>query len=227
MRKFWHEMRRLMSSLLISRDLLLENSQKGGSSEERYERKESVSIKVRAERCSDQPGFTERIESNPSQCYSNSRVSSRRFSSTHVMSVRNVQPFDLSRMHSSAVIPAWGLGRPGINLFSVNGDIHRVFGANLLNLIPADSDFAKWVGNCDAFIKESDLWTDKCEVKKKADKQRPTQGCDEAFGSLHKETLRGQTRSEKIDGTGEEVATSRTVTLRIRHTSSLSRKVVR
>jgi hypothetical protein len=39
--------------------------------------------------------------------------------------------------------------------------------------------------------------------------------------------LRGDTGTEKIDESGKKVTTSRTVDLRISHTNSLSRKVVR
>jgi hypothetical protein len=39
--------------------------------------------------------------------------------------------------------------------------------------------------------------------------------------------LANKSGAENVDGTGKEVATSRTVHLRITHTSSLSRKVLR
>ena len=93
--------------------------------------------------------------------------------------------------------------------------------------MPANRSFAKRVGDCDAFIKDAHLGTDKAEMKEVADQQRPTQGCDEAINSLDQETLRGDTGTEKIDANGEEVTTSCSVDLRISHVDSLSRKVVR
>jgi len=220
-------MQRQMSNVLITRDLLSEKSQNNGGSEKRYESKESVSIKVRTVRSTNGVILSEGIEANSSKSYSYSRVATRRFTSAHIVNVGDVQPFDFSGMDSSAVISAWSLSRPRVDLFATDSDIHREFGADFLNLIPTDGDLAKWISDCDAFIKDGHLGADKSQVEEVAEEQRPTQGCDKASQGFHEETLCAQASREKIDGTGEEVTTSRAVDLRISHTSSLSRKVMR
>ena len=220
-------MRRLMSNLLIDSDLLSENGQQNRSGEKNYENNESGYVKVRTVRSANSLTLSKSIVTNSRKSNSYSRVAARRFTSAHAVGIRNLQSSDLSGMNSSAVIPAWGLSRPGVDFFTTDADIHREFNADLLNLIPTDRSFAKRVGDCDAFIKDGHLGADKAEMKEIADQQRPTKSCVKAIESLEKETLRGNTGSKKIDEGSEEVATSSSVDLRISHANSLSRKVVR
>ena len=216
-----------MTNLLIARDLLSENGQQNRSGEKNYENNESGYVKVRTVRSANSLTLSKSIVTNSRKSNSYSRVAARRFTSAHAVGIRNLQSSDLSGMNSSAVIPAWGLSRPGVDFFTTDADIHREFNADLLNLIPTDRSFAKRVGDCDAFIKDGHLGADKAEMKEIADQQRPTKSCVKAIESLEKETLRGNTGSKKIDEGSEEVATSSSVDLRISHANSLSRKVVR
>jgi len=220
-------MRRLMSNLLNTGDLLLEKGKQNRCSEKCYESKESVSIKFRTVSSADSLALSESAKSNSRKSYSYTRVATRRFSSTHVVSVGDLQSSDLSGVNSSAVIPARSLSRPSINFLTTYGDIHREFGTDLLNLIPTDRDLAKWISDCDSLIKDGHLGANKAKVKEVADQQAPTKGCDEAINSLQVETLRGETSSKKIDRNGEEVTASCSVDLRISHANSLSRKVSR
>jgi len=220
-------MRQLMSNLLVSYKLLSEKGKQNRSSDKCYESHESVSIKFRTVSSADSLALSEGAKSNSRKGYSYTRVTTRRFSSAHIISVGDLQPSDLSGVNSSAVISTRGLSRPRINFLTADSDIHREFGADFLNLIPTDRDLAKWISDCDSFIKDGHLGANKAEVKEVADQQRPTQGCNKAVDGFNKETLRGEASGEKIDRNGEEVTTSCTVDLRITHTNSLSRKVVR
>ena len=220
-------MRRLMSNLLISRDLLLEKGKQNRNGGKCYESNESVSIKFGNVSSTDTLTLNESLKSNSRKSYRNARVATRRFASAHTVGIWNLQSSDLSGVNSPAVISAWGLSRPRVDFFATNGDIHREFNADLLNLIPTDGSFAKRVGDCDAFIKDGHLGADKAEMKEIADQQAPTKSCVKAFDTLNKETLRGDTGTEKIDESGKKVATTRAVDLRISHANILSRKVVR
>jgi hypothetical protein len=216
-----------MSNLLISRDLLLEKGKQNRKREKRNESNESVSIKFGNVSSTDSLTLSEGIKSNSRKSHSNARVAARRFASAHAVGIWDLKSSDLSGMNSSAVISAWGLSRPRIDFLATNGDIHREFNVNLLNLIPTNCSFAKRVSDCDAFIKDAHLGADKAEMEEIADQQRPTQGCAKAVYGLNKETLRGDTGTEKIDACGEEVTTSSSVDLQISHANILSRKVVR
>jgi len=216
-----------MSNLLISRDLLLEKGKQNRNGGKCYESNESVSIKFGNVRSTDTLTLNESLKSNSRKSYRNARVATRRFASAHTVGIWNLQSSDLSGVNSPAVISAWGLSRPRVDFFATNGDIHREFNADLLNLIPTDGSFAKRVGDCDAFIKDGHLGADKAEMKEIADQQAPTKSCVKAFDTLNKETLRGDTGTEKIDESGKKVATTRAVDLRISHANILSRKVVR
>jgi hypothetical protein len=216
-----------MSNLLISRDLLLEEGKQDRSREKSYENNESVSIKFGNVSSANSLTLSEGIKSNSRKSDSYSRMATRRFASSHTVGIWDLKSSDLSGVKSSAVISAWGLSRPRVDFLATNRDIHREFNVDLLNLMPANREFAEWVSNGDALIKDGHLRSYKGEVKEIADQQRPTQGCDEAINSLDQETLRGDTGTEKIDANGEEVTTSCSVDLRISHVNSLSRKVVR
>ena len=216
-----------MSNLLITRDLLSEKGNQNRHGGKCYESNESFSIKFGTVSSTDYLTLSEGIKSNSRKSNSYARVAARRFASAHAVGIWNLQSSDLSGVNSPAVISAWGLGGPRVDFLATDGDIHRVFNADLLNLIPTDGSFAKRVGDCDAFIKDGHLGADKAEMKEIADQQAPTKSCVKAFDTLNKETLRGDTSTEKIDESGKKVTTSRAVDLRISHTNSLSRKVVR
>ena len=216
-----------MSNLLITRDLLSEKGKQNRNGGKCYESNEPFSIKFGNVSSTDTLILSEGIKSNSRKSNSYARVAARRFASAHTVGIWNLQSSDLSGMNSPAVISAWGLGGPRVDFFATDGDIHRVFNADLLNLIPTDGSFAKRVSYCDAFIKDGHLGADKAEMKEIADQQAPTKSCVKAFDTLNKETLRGDTGTEKIDESGKKVTTSRSVDLRISHANSLSRKVVR
>jgi len=220
-------MRQPMSSLLLEHELLSENGKQNRSYEQGYQSTESVSIKVRTVSSSSDLLTREGFETNSRKSYSYSRVTTRRFTSAHVVSVGNLQSPELAGVNISTVISAGSLRRPSVNFLAADHHIHGKFGTDLLNLIPTDRDLAKRISDCDSFIEDSHLWADKSNVKEIANQQRPTQGCDKAIDGFHVETLRSETSSKKVNGKGEEVTTSSAVNLRISHANSLSRKVVR
>lgn len=167
------------------------------------------------------------IEADSSKGQSLSRVSARRFTRSHIVQVRDLQATDFSAMDSSAVISAWGLSRPSVNLLSTYLDIHRVLSADIADLSPTNGDLFQGIGNSDSFIEEGDLGTDKTQVKKVSNEQAPRDCGDNSLGVFGVETLASDSSAENVDSSGKEVTTSRTVHLRITHTSSLSRKVLR
>ena len=207
---------------------VLEDAQRAGDYRESNQGRKTVSIKfssvtTRTSRATGVKSF----ETNSSKSKSLSRVSTRRFTGSHVVEIGDLQSTNFTGMDSSAVISAWGLSRPSVNLLASYLDIHRVSSANIFDFTPADSDLFQGVGNCDSFIEEGDLGANEAQVKSVTNQQAPRDcGCD-SFDSFSEETLANKSGAENVDGTGKEVTTSRTVHLRITHTSSLSRKVLR
>lgn len=207
---------------------LLEDTQRAGDHKESNQSGKTVSIKfssviTRTSRAAAVKG----IEANSSKRQSLSRVSTRRFTGSHVVEIGNLQSTYLTGMDSSAVISAWGLSRPSVDLLATYLDIHRVSSANIVDLAPTDSDLFQGIGNCDSFIKEGDLGANKAQVKSVSDQQAPRDSDCNSLGVFGVETLAGNSGTENVDSSGKEVTTSRTVHLRITHTSSLSRKVLR
>ena len=211
--------------------VLLEDTQCAGDYTESNQSSKTVTIKFSSVITRTAVGtagaVVKGIEADSSKSESLSRVRTRRFTGSHVVEIGDLQSTNFAGMDSSAVISAWGLSRPGVNLLATYLDIHRVSSANVVDIAPTDSDLFQGVGNCDSFIKEGDLGTNKAQVKSVSNEQAPRdRGCN-SFGSFGEETLAGNSGAENVDSTGKEVTTSRTVHLRITHTSSLSRKVLR
>ena len=207
---------------------LLENAHCASEGEERNQSDKTVSIKFRTiiTRTTVSSG-TKSFESNTSKSDANTRVSSRRFTRTHVVGVGNLHAANFTGMDSSSVISAWGLSRPGVDLLATYLDIHRISSANVLDLIPADCDLSQRIGNHDSFIEVSHLGTDKAQVKEECDQKSPARCDHDTFEVFAKETLTNDAKADEVDGTRKEVTTSRTVHLNITHASSLSRKVMR
>ena len=207
---------------------VLEDTQRAGDHKESNQSGKTVSIKfssviTRTSRAAAVKG----IEANSSKGKSLSRVSTRRFTGSHVLQIGDLQSANFTGMDSSAVISAWGLSRPSVDLLATYLDIHRVSSANIFDFTPADSDLFQGICNCDSFIKEGDLGANKAQVKSVSDQQAPRDSDCNSLGVFGVETLAGNSGTENVDSSGKEVTTSRTVHLRITHTSSLSRKVLR
>lgn len=166
------------------------------------------------------------LETNASKRQSLSRLSTRRFTRSHVVEIGNIQSANFTGMNGSAVIPAWGLRRPSVDLLATYLNVHRVSSANIVDITPTDRYLFQGVSYCDALIEECDLGANKTQVKSVRDQQAPRGcGCD-TLGSFGVETLANNPSTENVNSSGKEVTTSRTVHLRIIHTSSLSRKVL-
>ena len=207
---------------------VLEDTQRAGDHKESNQSGKTVSIKFSSvvTRTSS-AAAVKSVEANSSKGKSLSRVSTRRFTGSHVLQIGDLQSANFTGMDSSAVISAWGLSRPSVDLLASYLDIHRVSSANIFDFTPADSDLFQGICNCDSFIKEGDLGANKAQVKSVSDQQAPRDSDCNSLGVFGVETLAGNSGTENVDSSGKEVTTSRTVHLRITHTSSLSRKVLR
>ena len=211
--------------------VVLEDTQRASDYKESNQNSKTVSIKFISVITRTSVGTTgavvKGIEANSSKSESLSRVSTRRFTGSHVVKIRDLQSTNLTGMDSSAVISAWGLSRPRVDLLSTYLDIHRVSSANVVDFTPTNSDLFQGVGNCDSFIEEGDLGANKAQVESVRDQEGPRDRDRNSSGSFGIETLTNNSGTENVDSTGKEVTTPRTVHLRIFHTSSLSRKVLR
>ena len=207
---------------------VLKDTQRAGDHKEGNQSGKTVSIKFSSviTRTSSAAGVKS-FQADASKSESLSRVSTRRFTGSHVVEIGDLQPSNFTGMDSSAVISAWGLSRPSVNLLATYLDIHRVSSANIFDFTPTDSDLFQGISDCDSFIKEGDLGTNETQVSSVGNEEAPSdRGCN-SLSTFGVETLAGNSSTENVDSSGKEVTTSRTVHLRITHTSSLSRKVLR
>lgn len=209
-------------------NVLLEDTQRAGDHKESNQSSKTVTVKfssvvTRTSSAAAMKG----IVANSSKRESLSRVRTRRFTGSHVVEIGDLQSTNFAGMDSSAVISAWGLSRPSVDLLASYLDIHRVSSANIFDFTPADSDLFQGISDCDSFIKEGDLGANETQVSSVGNEEAPSdRGCN-SLSTFGVETLAGNSGAENVDRSGKEVTTSRTVHLRITHTSSLSRKVLR
>lgn len=209
-------------------NVLLEDTQRAGDHKESNQSRQTVSIKVRTVRTRTSVSAAAKgVESNARQSKSLTRVSTWGFTGSHVVSIGDLKSADFTGMDSSGVISAWGLSRPGVDLLATYLDIHRVSSANVFDLIPADSDLAERIGNSDSLIEEGHLGANESQMKNVGNHQGPCDRNRNSAGAFTKKALANNSGAENVDSTSKEVTTSRTVSLRITHTSSLSRKVLR
>ena len=190
--------------------------------------REAATVKIRSRVTSTR--ITARQESlmtDSTEGNGNARVGTGRFASSHVERIWNFKSSEFGGMDASSVISAGSLSSPRVDLLSLYLDIHRVASVNLLNPIPSDSDLFQGICNRDSFIKEGHLGADKGQMEGVADQSAPRARRQSATSALGKETLSHKSGAENVDSASKEVTTSRTVHLRITHTSSLSRKVLR
>jgi len=207
---------------------VLEDTQRAGDYKESNQSGQTVTVKFSSVVTRTFSGTAVKsFQANSSKSESLSRVSTRRFTGSHVMKVGDLQSADLTGMDSSAVISAWGLSRPGVDLLASYLDIHRVSSANIFDFTPTDSDLFQGIGDCDSFIEEGDLGANKTQMKSIGNQRAPRDGGSNPFGGFSEETLANKSGAENVDCTSKEVTASRTVHFRITHTSSLSRKVLR
>ena len=207
---------------------VLENTQRTGDNKESNKGGKTVSIKFNSvvTRTST-AAAVKGVEANSSKRQSLSRVSTRRFTGSHVLQIGDLQSANFTGMDSSAVISAWSLSRPSVDLLASYLDIHRVSSANIFDFTPTNSDLFQGISDCDSFIKECDLGAHEAQVRSVGNEEAPSdRGCN-SLSTFGVETLAGNSSTENVDSSGKEVTTSRTVHLRITHTSSLSRKVLR
>jgi len=207
---------------------VLEDAQRAGDHKESNQSGKTVLIKFSSVVTRTSSGTALKgVVANSSKRQSLSRVSTRRFTGSHVLQIGDFQSANLTGMDSSAVISAWGLSRPSVNLLATYLDIHRVSSANIFDFAPTNGDLFQGISDCDSFIKEGDLGANETQVSSVGNEEAPSdRGCN-SFGAFGVETLAGNSSTENVDSSGKEVTTSRTVHLRITHTSSLSRKVLR
>jgi len=208
--------------------VVLEDTQRAGDCKESNQSGKTVSINFSSVTTYTSVGAALKgIEANSSKSESLSRVRTRGFTGSHVVEIGDLQSTNFTGVDSPAVISAWGLSRPRVDLLATYLDIHRVSSANVFDLAPTNSDLFQGVGNCDSFIEEGDLGANKAQVKSVSDQEGPRDRDRNTSGIFGVETLTNNSGTENVDRSGKEVTTSRTVHLSITHTSSLSRKVLR
>jgi hypothetical protein len=208
-------------------NLDLHEGDKTCSDTQNRESHRSTSVKVRTRLATNHIVADESLVPNSGDGDSNARMSTGRFTGSYVERVWQVQSSQFAGMDVSSVVPARSLRSPGVDLLSIYLDIHGVSSANFLDSIPADRDLSQRISDGNSLIEEGHLGANESQMKDIRDQKSPADRCCNTSITLAEETLRTDARAEDVDGTGEEVTTSRTVYLRITHTSSLSRKVMR
>jgi len=204
----------------------LDDSQSAGQDCNRGERQNAATINYRRTfTVTSSSTLLELFMSQPGKLNSHTRISTRRFTRTHIKSIGNLESADFGGMDSSAVISAGSLGSPRMNSFAADQDIHGVSSADLLHLIPTNGDLLEGICNHNSFIKVGNFGANKNQMENVGDQECPTCGGQNIVDSASKESDHNHASAENVNRAGHKVTTSRSKYVRVTHEISLSRKV--
>ena len=158
----------------------------------------------------------------------NTRVRSRALTSLNAASSLNVQASQLTLMNRSAVIPAWGRGRKGVDFFDSNTfatclNRHGVASVDLFDILPTNQVMGEGIYDFNSFIKENNLRMNKNLVADRTNQSSPDTGNDQSKVKSIINDLQIEHRGhDPKSHASKNVATFRAKNLRIIHQSIFS-----
>jgi hypothetical protein len=111
-----------------------------------------------------------------------------------------------------------------MNNLSGNSNTHSVFSVDTFNEIPTNSDFAKWIGYTNAFVKELELWAMHNNINQNGQANTPTQCAQgtEEVGEIN--TLDNHPSDNEISNSCTDQTAAGSKNFKIAHKAILSYK---
>ena len=167
------------------------------------------------------------IETSSRQESRYSRMSSRRFSRSHVMKIRNIHSFEFIRMNGSGVISSRSGCGPSIDFLRTDQEIHGVPRFNRVNIAPTNREFSKWVSDNNSLVEQSYFWSQKQQESDITEKKIYNQGCHFGFEITFVEKRNSNSEAKDKNANTVNEITSRTKNFYISHDQIFSWKVER
>ena len=106
-------------------------------------------------------GISKFFMSSASQVSGNARMSSRRFSRSHVMKIRNVHSFEFIRVNGSGVVAPWSWSRPSVDFLRSHQEVHGVPGFDRIDVAPSNGEFMERVCDDYSLVEQGDFRSEK------------------------------------------------------------------
>ena len=164
------------------------------------------------------------IESQGRQVRRSTTVSSRIISRSHVPTSTDIRTLNVTGVDLSGVMSARSGSSPSINNLSANSDTHGVFSIDAFNEFPTNGDFANWISNTDAFVKELELWTLQNSVNKCGQADTPTQCVQSTQDIREINTLKNHSSDDEISNSCTDQTAAGSKNLKVAHKTILSYK---
>lgn len=127
------------------------------------------------------------------------------------------QALNFRWVNGSGSISTWSWRRPGINSLAINQHGEREPIVDVLNIVPANLNFVKRVGNYQTLLKENDFGPNEDQVSGVAGHSSPSEGSDGSQKISFQQLQQRDHSSRNVNRTSVEIVASGAKHFRISH----------
>jgi len=129
---------------------------------------------------------------------SSTRIRTRRVGSSDASVVLNTQAFDITTVKRTRTVTTRRWSGPGTDGAIIEGNIQSVFGANVFDFIPTDSEAAKWINDSNPFIKENNFGAMHNQVDAHTNENSPSDSSESLMQSPDENALDNHDRNQRV-----------------------------
>lgn len=170
--------------------------------------------------------LSEFFKTEPGQLHGNTGMSARGFARADQIASAKIESAYFSAVNSPHMVATRRGGSPGIDLSSAHQNGHGVARFDFLDALPSNGHLDEGVGDCDAFIKESDFGADKNEVGQARCGTCPSDGTEAFMGVSFQQDLKTQDCTHEEDNSSHEKTAPGAKDLTIAHQAIFSREKI-
>lgn len=161
--------------------------------------------------------FLKFLKSTTRQISSSTAETSRVIGSANTSLVFKTQAFEIRRMNGSCAVSGWSGSCPSVKSLAIHQDRERESVINILNFLPTNQKFIKWVGNHQAFIVKNNFRSNKNQMRSVASETGPSQSSNGISNGAIQQREQRNHASGDVDRSSIEKTTSGAKQLRISH----------
>ena len=129
---------------------------------------------------------------------SSTRIRTRRVGSGDASVRLDSHAFDITTVKSTRTVTTRRWSGPRIDSAIIEGNGQSVFGANIFDFIPTDSEVAKWIDDSNSFIKENNFGTVHNQIDAHGDENTPGNRSESLVQSSNENTLDNHDRNQRV-----------------------------
>ena len=148
---------------------------------------------------------------------SSTRIRTRRVGSSDASVVLNTQAFDITTVKSTRTVTTRRWSGPRIDSAIIEGNGQSVFGANIFDFIPTNSEAAKWINDSNSFIEENNFGAMHNQVNTHGDEQTPGNRSESLVQSSNENTLDNHDRNQRVSDVSANHSTDGAKSFTIAH----------